>query len=302
MFRSRTPCRTRSDCTDKGRVASVHTDALYGNDYKWDRCGKLSPACEKWFVEEACFYECDVNIAKFRVEQECEKADGTANDNLWQVMGVPMKASQCDQWYADCKDDLFCAGDETKGYWDMATCDHQKDCKPFKELYSDGKDICEVMWGGSFKYETDEKSAYSFTFPPGVPNPNDLVLPSTLFPANHCKGNQTDECPSKVEFSLIQRSRAAEKAGAASALKAAAEMAAMDSRMDAKNARMHETVAAMQADLDQVRADLGDAEKIGLGAVIMACLSSAVAAALALASIWGPGKPAFEDLDASQRA
>ena len=72
--------------------------------------------------------------------------------------------------------------------------------------------------------------------------------------------------------------------------------------MDAKNARMHETMAAMQADLDQVRADLGDAEKIGLGAVIMACLSSAVAAALALASIWGPGKPAFEDLDASQQA
>ena len=91
-------------------MASVHTDALYGKDYKWDRCGKLSPACEKWFVEEACFYECDVNIAKFRVEQECNKADGTANDNLWQVMGVPMKASQCDQWYEDCKDDPGFAG------------------------------------------------------------------------------------------------------------------------------------------------------------------------------------------------
>ena len=50
--------------------ATVTThDALneaYGEEYEWDRCGKLSQACERVFVQEACFYECEVNAGLYR--------------------------------------------------------------------------------------------------------------------------------------------------------------------------------------------------------------------------------------------
>lgn len=40
--------------------------AAYGANYRWDRCGKLSPQCERFFVQEACFYECDANNGYWR--------------------------------------------------------------------------------------------------------------------------------------------------------------------------------------------------------------------------------------------
>jgi len=38
----------------------------YGPGYHWDRCGKLSEQCERFFVQEACMYECDPNVGYFR--------------------------------------------------------------------------------------------------------------------------------------------------------------------------------------------------------------------------------------------
>ena len=32
-------------------------------------------------------------------------------------------------------------------------------CKPFKEIYTDGEDLINRMWGNSFKYEADESKA-----------------------------------------------------------------------------------------------------------------------------------------------
>ena len=34
--------------------------------YHWDRCGPLSPQCERFFVQEACFYECEPAAGLFR--------------------------------------------------------------------------------------------------------------------------------------------------------------------------------------------------------------------------------------------
>ena len=30
----------------------------YGPEYHWDRCGKLSPQCEMYFLYEVCIYVC----------------------------------------------------------------------------------------------------------------------------------------------------------------------------------------------------------------------------------------------------
>ena len=38
----------------------------YGEGYHWDRCGPLSNACEQFFIQEACFYECSPHAGSYR--------------------------------------------------------------------------------------------------------------------------------------------------------------------------------------------------------------------------------------------
>ena len=107
---------------------------------------------------------------------------------------MPVKASYCDAWYNACKDDVICAG-FTKSYFETPEClatnarnNNTDGCKTFSDIYSNGKDVCEVMWGNSFKYEEDETKAYVMSFEEGTPNPNNLVLPNLDYPptcANH---------------------------------------------------------------------------------------------------------------------
>jgi len=99
--------------------ATVTThDALneaYGAEYEWDRCGKMSQACERFFVQEACLYECDVNTANYRkcTDEQADNnvvlEDGTdCSGNKWQMYKMPIKASYCNAWYDACFDDYFC--------------------------------------------------------------------------------------------------------------------------------------------------------------------------------------------------
>jgi len=95
----------------------------YGAEYHWDRCGKLSPACERFFVQEACFYECEPHLAPYRKFQDAAFNSGQLqggvdvhdedNDdhNKWQIHEMPIRADYCDAWYDSCKDDYFCASD-----------------------------------------------------------------------------------------------------------------------------------------------------------------------------------------------
>ena len=55
------------------------------------------------------------------------------------MLGMPIKASECDSFYEDCKDDLFCVNDASKSFFDLPTCDHDTQCKKFKDIYADGK-------------------------------------------------------------------------------------------------------------------------------------------------------------------
>jgi folate receptor len=109
-----------------------------GPEYHWDRCGSLSASCEKYFIEEACFYECEPAVGLFRkypsgdllhdrdghevhdprCETGGEKYDkafaekncnmGWNGHNAWEIHRMPIKASYCDAFYEACKDDLFC--------------------------------------------------------------------------------------------------------------------------------------------------------------------------------------------------
>lgn len=117
-----------SSCCAHGTVETAQKlKEGYGSEYHWDRCGPLSPECERFFVQEACFYECDPNAGLYRkhpkatYDARCDAysaqydkahADKEGCDhNAWQMSNMPIKASYCDAWWTACRKDLFCAAD-----------------------------------------------------------------------------------------------------------------------------------------------------------------------------------------------
>jgi len=161
---------------------------LYGQGYNQHGCGKLSDKCEKYFIEEGCFYECDKNMGKWRKHSDCK--DDKNEDNGWQIEAMPVKASYCNAWYDACKDDMFCEG-PTKNFFELPTCNTTTSCKKFSDIYADGKEICNVMWGGSFNYTEDEANAYTMTFPEGEENPNNKIFLDRPYPAT-CKDHEVN--------------------------------------------------------------------------------------------------------------
>jgi len=83
----------------------------YGAEYHWDRCGPLSPECERFFVQEACFYECDPNAGLWRKYHPSIYNASNKAHNEWQMHKMPIKASYCDAWFTACRNDKFCATD-----------------------------------------------------------------------------------------------------------------------------------------------------------------------------------------------
>ena len=94
----------------------------YGPESHWDRCGSLSPQCEMYFIYEVCFYECDSAAGLWRKHPKHVFDTETGVDgkkiatignktlhNAWQIEKMPIKASFCDNRFAACQDDKFCA-------------------------------------------------------------------------------------------------------------------------------------------------------------------------------------------------
>ena len=117
-----------SACCAHATVLSAQTlKEGYGPEYHWDRCGPLSQECERFFVQEACFYECDPNAGLFRkwnstvYDPKCDQYNAAYDEtyanaqgcshNAWQMHKMPIKASYCDAWLTACAQDLFCASD-----------------------------------------------------------------------------------------------------------------------------------------------------------------------------------------------
>lgn len=107
-----TECHPWKDeaCCTHGTVETANKlKEGYGAEYHWDRCGDLTPECERFFVQEACFYECDPNAGLFRkFHPDIFDADNE-DHNEWEMHGMPIKASYCDAWFEACRTDLFCA-------------------------------------------------------------------------------------------------------------------------------------------------------------------------------------------------
>lgn len=121
------PWKDNACCAHQTVMSATKLKEGYGEEYHWDRCGALSPECERFFVQEACFYECDPNAGLFRKwnataydgrcdssSDQYDEAFATANGcahNAWQMHKMPIKASYCDAWLTACAKDLFCSAD-----------------------------------------------------------------------------------------------------------------------------------------------------------------------------------------------
>jgi folate receptor len=124
-------------CCAPATVKDAQTlkEAQGGPEYHWDRCRTLSADCERYFIEEACFYECEPAVGLFRKypseallhgrdghevhDPRCDSdsdvydktfADANCNNghNSWEIHQMPIKASYCNAFYEACKNDLFC--------------------------------------------------------------------------------------------------------------------------------------------------------------------------------------------------
>ncbi|XP_035670747.1 uncharacterized protein LOC118412150 [Branchiostoma floridae] len=80
----------------------------YGKEWHWERCGALSSACNRFFVQLACLYECEPNAGFYRKFPDHVYNDSDPNHNKWQIEGMPIRADYCDAWFRACRYDLFC--------------------------------------------------------------------------------------------------------------------------------------------------------------------------------------------------
>jgi len=104
-------------CCHQNTVKNVETiRESYGEGYEWDRCGPMSQACERFFVQEACFYECDPNAGLYRKWNSTSLNHSEYNE--WQMEGMPIKRSFCNAWYTACYNDYFCG---TGGFFECNT-------------------------------------------------------------------------------------------------------------------------------------------------------------------------------------
>lgn len=161
-----------------------------------------------------------VSSGKYRKFPKC--VDDVGNANSWQIADMPIKASECDQWYKDCYDDFFCTCLEVRvivacnslhqnsllppqgecpkdvsprSFFSLTKVDCNKDtCRTFGSLFSNGSDLCETLWDGAFVYEPVEEDAYSMSWNPartGGVNPNALINTYVPFP-DTCPGAKID--------------------------------------------------------------------------------------------------------------
>lgn len=145
--------KDRACCHSETVSSAQKIKEAYGPEYHWDRCGKMSTACERFFVEEACFYECEPTAGLYRkwhiheydatkdpysdVGGNCAEVHAGAEDacehNKWQMEGMPIKKSYVDAWYAACKNERFCAADNGD-YFSCAAEWEEYDDRPVREV------------------------------------------------------------------------------------------------------------------------------------------------------------------------
>lgn len=117
------PWKENACCKDSTVTSPEDINAIYGPEWSWNRCGQLSQACERWFVQEACFYECEPQAGLWRKWALDVFDPGNEDHNTWQLENMPIRADHCDAWHRACYNDLFCGrstANETGNFFECA--------------------------------------------------------------------------------------------------------------------------------------------------------------------------------------
>ncbi|KAJ7321493.1 Folate receptor [Desmophyllum pertusum] len=138
-----TPWKDNACCTANftAELKRNNVEVLY--NFSWNHCANLSQACERFIKNEECFWQCEPNLINWHTT-------GGA------LEGVPICAKYCDDWFDACKNDFTCAQDWLSGFnysSSVYSCPTKSTCFKFSEVYSNGKGLCDTMWGKSFTYE-----------------------------------------------------------------------------------------------------------------------------------------------------
>ena len=112
------------------------------------------------------------------------------------VLDVPICASECDAWYEACKNDKICVENVLEDYNRtvdyVAKCPRDKNCTTYAKMYGSGKNLCEKMWGDSYRYvqkDNDVNNCMKMWFTPGSENPNADVRKISSSPTTNVLSN-----------------------------------------------------------------------------------------------------------------
>ncbi|XP_067829131.1 retbindin [Heptranchias perlo] len=155
----------------------------------WNQCGLLSTKCEQFFRQLSCFYRCSPDAAIW------------ANPNLPNhLLNVPICHGFCDQWYKACENDRTCARNWNSDLkWSnqiRATC--ISECTPYNKMYKDGKDMCESLWGDTFKV----RSCNCLNM-----DQNDEQVIKNLMQEDSTKAGSNGELPCREKRSTVNKLR-----------------------------------------------------------------------------------------------
>lgn len=158
------PWKESSCCTAEFTAELKRNQVEFLYNFSWHHCENLTQACERYIKNEECFWSCEPNLIKWHVKEGA-------------VDGVPICANYCDEWFEACKNDYTCAENWLEDFnytTSISSCPTASKCRKFSEIYTNGKGLCNKMWGKSFTYEeSDNCMMMWFT----GKNPNGDVTP-----------------------------------------------------------------------------------------------------------------------------
>ena len=108
------------------------------------------------------------------------------------VHSVPVCKEYCDAWFDACKDDYTCFENSLENFevgMTLTNCSAPYTCRTYRDVYGNGKRLCNIIWGTDFVYSTDTDNCTVMAFDGSMPNPNfkltfprsgSLILGSTL--------------------------------------------------------------------------------------------------------------------------
>ena len=119
---------------------------------------------------------------------------GIGPDTFYSILfiGVPICASDCDNWYDACKDDRICVENVLEDYNRTVnyvnSCPRGAKCKTYAKMFGNGKNLCEKLWGDSYRYvkkDKDVNNCMKMWFTPGSENPNANVVDTGSSPSRN---------------------------------------------------------------------------------------------------------------------